>query len=40
MLALTDIEDIVSGCFDGDKKSQAVVPSVMKSLREIAALQD
>ncbi len=39
LLALTDIEDIVSGCFDGDKESQALVPIVMNALREIALLQ-
>jgi len=36
LLALRSIENIVSGCFEADPASQALVPTVMVALRNIA----
>lgn len=36
LLALRSIENIVSGCFEADPASQALVPTVMLALRNIA----
>lgn len=36
LLALRSIENIVSGCFEADQASQALVPTVMAALRGIA----
>lgn len=36
LLALRNIENIVSGCFEADQASQALVPTVMVALQNIA----